>query len=196
MFDIFLIMSCSSRTYKYCLVHSIIIVSPVSKSVVRDATKPQKPPSDLVPLGPPKVKQVDASGKAVTVTGADEGIKVVVLPKNERLTEQVKIQSFNPLSKKHVKLPPGMKFVSPIYNITASTSLQDRLSAEIQHYADLNSDGDISTMSMLYSSDESPPYCFSCIKGGMFLKDSNFGIIQINSFGYYAVGASKGILTF
>ena len=156
------------------------------------ASKFQCQPRDLIPLGPPKVEYIGTCEE--TISGADEGISIFVPPQSDLNGEQVKIQiqSFSPLSRYHVELPPGTKLVSPIYNVCASSKLVGT-TAKIEHYADLRSEEDVSAMLILHSSDKRPPYCFAPIDGGIFSKDSNFGIITLNSFSHFAIGTSLGI---
>ena len=150
----------------------------------------REPPRDLPPLGPPKVEHVSQSEKVIT--GADDGIKLRVPPQSEK-DVSIKIQSFIPSdSTSLVQLPPDTKFVSPIYEVSTSTSKLNNAEASIEHYAHLTSDKDKSDMRFLHSSDSAPPYHFVPMQGGKFSAHSNAGTISFETAGRYAVGTSTG----
>lgn len=176
----------------------LFLVSPITSSfnsapTSTSSTKIPHQSDDLVPLGPPVIEHIGASGKVVV--GADKGIKVNVPPQKILDGDDIKmqIQSFTPFTSSHFELPPDMKLVSPIYNLSVSTKL-DGTVAEIEHYADIHNVEETTDMTILHTLDKFPPYHLTPMKGGVFSKNFSIATIRLNlkPFSHLAVGTQKG----
>ena len=145
--------------------------------------KYHQPASQLLPLVPPILEEVDIRGKVVV--GPDDGISIVIpevaVADNENIN--IRIQTFVPTSTNAVSLPDNLKLLSPIYNIsTFSKHFIKNVKLKMAHYASTV----CSEVVFLCSEDASPPYRFKKLPGGNF--NISHGTIFLKSFCKVSVG--------
>ena len=78
--------------------------------------------------------------------------------------------------------PSGFELISRVYKVDCPSKFEKEATLKIQHFM---KKANFSKVYFAVSSDKRLPYKFYCIKGGEF--DSNFGILKISSFSYFAI---------
>jgi len=94
----------------------------------------------------------------------------------------------------YFQLPEGMELVSAVYWVAFRRRFSCPVTVEVQHCGSLEHSGQPSSLCFITAkcTQETLPYCFTPLPGGLFSADSSYGAIDLTHFSGVAVaGESK-----
>ena len=108
-------------------------------------------------------------------------------PENALLPHETYLVTVKAIIAGPFQFPEGTELVSAVYAISLTKPLHEPVKMEMQHCVKLGRAENSKFMSFAVASQDSVPYKFQLVPGGVFKRNSSFGSLDRQSFCFLAI---------